>query len=310
MANSDSKQRFTAGFGAVKTRVMAAVEWWKASRPGRALSHYSRSRGGLLCGGIAYFAMFSMFAGLTIGYTVFMAVLGDNDKLRASVLDTLSKVLPGLIKTGDSAGIIDPESLILSTGMSVAGAIAALVLLFSAISCMSAIRGAVRIMFSLPRASGVAAKLKLRELAGFVGVALAVLLSAVAGIVVASANHWLLDPLGIAGASRIILPIAAILVSAAIDVGLFFLIVRLMAGVHAPRNKLMQGAILMAVAMAIVRFLGTGVVARAPGNNALLASFAVLVTLLIWINLFAKILLMSSAFAADPPEVETSVKKA
>ena len=40
-------------------------------------------------GGIAYAALFSVFAALTIAYTIFMAVLGNNDELRQTVLDAL-----------------------------------------------------------------------------------------------------------------------------------------------------------------------------------------------------------------------------
>ena len=45
----------------------------------------------MLTGGIAYAALFSVFAALTIGYTVFMAVLGGNDELRQTVLDTVER---------------------------------------------------------------------------------------------------------------------------------------------------------------------------------------------------------------------------
>lgn len=40
-------------------------------------------------------ALFSVFAGLTIGYTIFMAVLGDSDALRQQVLTAIGDSLPG-----------------------------------------------------------------------------------------------------------------------------------------------------------------------------------------------------------------------
>ena len=52
-----------------------------------------------------------IFAALTIGFTAFMAVLGDNERLRDEVLDAVDDALPGLIDTGD--GGLVPHRLLL-----------------------------------------------------------------------------------------------------------------------------------------------------------------------------------------------------
>ncbi len=52
--------------------MQALLAWWKTTRLARALARYGQVNGALLCGGIAYSAIFSVFAGLTIGFTVFM----------------------------------------------------------------------------------------------------------------------------------------------------------------------------------------------------------------------------------------------
>ncbi len=75
------------------------------TRPLRANTRFGRAGGGVLTGGIAYSALFSVFAGLTLGWTVFMAVLGGNADLRAAVLDAIDANLPGLVKTGNGSGI-------------------------------------------------------------------------------------------------------------------------------------------------------------------------------------------------------------
>ncbi|MDN6487418.1 MAG: YihY/virulence factor BrkB family protein [Ancrocorticia sp.] len=79
----------------------------------RSLSRYGAARGGLLSGGIAYSALFSIAAGLTIAWTVFMSVLGNNQELKDQVLDSIDSALPGIIDTGDgSGGIINPDALV------------------------------------------------------------------------------------------------------------------------------------------------------------------------------------------------------
>ena len=94
-----------AGAEAVADRrtAKAAFAWWQRTRPARANARFGARGGGVLTGGIAYAALFSVFAALTIGYTVFMAVLGGNDELRQKVLDSVNASLPGLVDTGDGA---------------------------------------------------------------------------------------------------------------------------------------------------------------------------------------------------------------
>ena len=83
--------------------------WWKHTRPGRASARFRARSGGVLSGGIAYAALFSVFAALTISYTAFIAILGDNDELRERVLDAVDTTYPHLLDTGDGQGALDPR---------------------------------------------------------------------------------------------------------------------------------------------------------------------------------------------------------
>lgn len=294
----------SSGSPSLVERVQALLTWWKTTRLARALTRYGQANGALLCGGIAYSAIFSLVAGLTIGYTVFMRVLGSNEQLRDSVITSIDAALPGVLQTvpGEStSGLIDPDTLVLSTGLSVVSIVSVVVLLVSAISCMGAIQVSVRSMFGLPAGGGSAVQVKLRQLGGFVVVGLSVLASAVVGIAVSSASTWALDLLGIDGGSRFLLPLLGVVVSFAVDVGVFCLIVRVLAGVHPARADLLLGAVVAAVGFGVIRFLGTSVVAGGASHNPLLTSFAAVVTVLIWINLSARILLTAAAISADLP---------
>ena len=55
---------------------------------------------------------------------------------------------------------------------------------------------------------------------------------------------------------------------------------------------------------AALRLLGTSVVAGSAESNAVLAGFTVLVSLLVWINLLAPVVLLAAAWTADPPMPE------
>lgn len=279
-------------------RAKALLAWWQQTRPARANARFGAAGGGLLSGGIAYAALFSVFAGLTIGYTIFMKVLGDNEALRQRVLDAIDETLPGLIDTGENDGLIDPADLVLSPALTVAGVVAVVVLVFSAISATAALRTGVRAMFG--RVTGDNAVLsKLRELGGFIGIALAVLVSAVLTTAATAASDWLMTLVGWPDLSG---TIAAAAVSFVVDAGMFMLIVWFLAGARPAWRDLLHGALIAAVGIGVVRLLGTSVVAGSATRNPVLASFAVVVTLLIWINLLARIMLLAAAWTANPPQ--------
>lgn len=299
-AAAASRQRLSPWTRVVR-RALALWGVWTHSRPGRAMARFGAAGGGVLTGGIAYSALFSVFAALALGYTIFMAVLGDNDALRRDVLVAVDANLPGLVDTGDGRGMINPDELVLSTGLSFAGLGAVAVLLFSASLSMAALRKAVRAVFDLTSTPQNVFVGKARELAGVAGVAVAILASAVLTLVVTSLSGAILGVLGLSEATRVVGRVLGVLVAFVVDAGMFVLVLKVLAGVHPPRRDLLGGAMIAGVGMGVVRILGTSVVAGSAGRNALLASFTVIVTLLVWINLLARIVLLAAAWTANPP---------
>ncbi|WP_029290495.1 YihY/virulence factor BrkB family protein [Cellulomonas sp. HZM] len=281
-------------------RVKALLAWWQQTRPARANARFGARGGGVLTGGIAYAALFAVFAGLTIGYTVFMAVLGNDEDLRDKVLDAVNDSLPGLIDTTGSGNGINPDSLELSANLTFAGIVAVVVLLLSALSATGALRTGVRAMFA-QEGGGSAVGTRLRQLGGLAGLAFAVLLSALLTTAVGSATQWVLQAVGWDDAGGFTLRAVGIVVAFVIDLATFVLIVRVLAGEHPPRRDLLQGAVIAAVGIGVVRFLGTSVVAGSIGKNPLLSGAVVVVTLLLWVNLISRIVLLAAAWVADPP---------
>jgi len=283
-------------------RVRALLAWWQATRPARANARFGARGGGVLTGGIAYAALFSVFAALTIGWTIFMAVLGGNEELRSQVLESIDSAVPGLVKTspGDE-GLVDPATLHLSAGLTAAGVVAFVVLLLSALAATAALRTGVRAMFSDEGGGGNLVLGKLRELGGLAGFALAVLASALLTTAVAGAVQWVLRELGWGGASTVAVGVAGALVAFVVDAAVFVLVVRVLADEHPPRRDLLRGAAIAAAGIGVVRILGTSVVAGSATKNPVLASFAVVVTLLVWVNLIARIVLLAAAWTANPP---------
>lgn len=298
---------YPGGAAGLVARAKALLAWWQQTRAARANARFGAAGGGVLTGGIAYATIFSLFAGLTIGYTVFMAVLGNNAELRSTVLTTIDANLPGLVKTSSrDDGIVDPDTLVLSTGVGIAGVVAVVVLVVSAISAMAALRTAVRAMFADTGPGGNVVASKLRELGGFAGIALAILLSAVLSIATTTAADWALGALGLEGstAASWVLRAVGVLVAFVVDAGTFWMVVVLLGGQRPAWRDLRQGMLVAAVGLGVVRVLGTSVVSGSARTNAVLASFAVIVTLLVWVNLIARVVLLAAAWTADPPAAQ------
>jgi membrane protein len=304
---------YPAGVAGIVARAKDLLSWWQHTRAARANARFGAAGGGVLTGGIAYATIFSVFAGVTIGYTVFMAVLGGNDALRQTVLETIDANLPGLVQTsGGDDGILDPDDLALSTGVGVAGLVALVVLVVSAITAMAALRTAVRAMFDPEAGGGNLVAGKLREIGGFAGIGGAILLSALLSIATTTAADWALHVLGLDGSTvgTIVLRAAGIAVAFVVDALTFWLIVVVLAGQAPAWRDLRQGMLVAAVGLGLVRVLGTSVVAGSAQRNAVLASFAVIVTLLIWVNLIARIVLLAAAWTADPPAADEAAAEA
>lgn len=290
-------------FRRVVARATAVEEWWKDSRAGRATYRYLYSRGALLCGGIAYSALFSLFAALTIGYTVFMQVLGGRRELMDAVFAWMNDLVPGLIAVDGKPGAIEPDDLLLDSGLSVTSVVAGVVLLFSAVSFMYHLRGAVRTMFGVSDVGQSPVLARVRAFLGFVLLAVLILVSATAAVAVTTLGNHVMAALGLSGGAAVLVSVAGVLVSLLVDAVVVVLVVVLLAGVDVRRRDLVVGSLTAATAFGGLRYLGSSFVAGSASRNALLASFAVLVTLLLLVNFMARILLAVCAWMADPPRV-------
>ncbi|MDR7382087.1 YihY/virulence factor BrkB family protein [Promicromonospora iranensis] len=279
-------------------RGKAVWAWWEATRAGRALARYNAANGSVLCGGMAYAALFSVFAALTIGYTAFVRVLGANTELRDAVLAQIETWVPGLVDTG-AGGVLSPSDLELSTAVSWTSIVATLVLLWSATRFMSALRTSVRAMFGRTDDAVNPVIARLRALLGFALLGVGVLVTAVASVAVSAAVPWLLELVSLdEGVSWAVRGVGLVL-TVLFDTILVAAVIRFVGGVRPARRDLLTGSLGVGVLAGGLRFLGAEVIGGIATRNALLASFAVVVTLLLLVNLLARVLLLACAWMAE-----------
>ncbi|MGO1582358.1 MAG: YihY/virulence factor BrkB family protein [Actinomycetaceae bacterium] len=285
----------------IKDRALAAWEWFQQSRLWRANKRYGTARGAMLAGGIAYSALFSIFAALAIGWTIFSSLMGGNDELRTTVIDAVNDAMPGIIDDGSNGGLVSPDQLVVSTALNPASIIAFAVLLWTASSVMNNLRLAIQAMFGInaPPENFILGRLA-RPITGFVVLALAVLTTAIASIMVNTIGSTVLEAIGIEGQTgQWLLRIGTLVASFVIDALVFVMLISFTASVKPPRKDVLVGAAIGAVGSGVLRSLGTTAVGAV--DNPLLAGFAAIATLLLWVNLLARLMLYVSAFIANPP---------
>jgi membrane protein len=276
-------------------RIGDTVQGWK---PVRVFRRYGDRRGALLAAGLSFQAVFAVFAAIWVAFSVAGLALTANPALRNALFDLIGTAVPGLIDRGPGNGAIDEHALLSTPALSWTGAIALVGTLFTAVGWLGSARGAVRDLAGLAAPVTNFVLLKLKDLGLALGFGAALIVSAALSVFSTAAMDATLDVLHVERHS-----LAAILTARVIGLVLMFALdacllaafYRVLAGVPIPRGPLWQGALLGALALGVLKVLGTSLLGGAT-KNPLLASFAVIIGLLIWFNLICQVILIAASW--------------
>jgi membrane protein len=285
---------------ALKHRLEAVIAWVQRRKVVRVFVRYGRDRGPILASGMAYQALFAVFAALWVAFSAVGFVASGDLGLRAAVLDFLADLVPGLVDDGSGNGAIDPDAFTEGLAFSISGLVAFGGLLFTALGWLDSARGSVRTLFDLPPVSTNAVVQKLVDLG--LGIAFGVLLLIAAGLSVVGSTAtegalaWLrIDEGSVVGLvlSRTVTLVVAVLVYAVALAGIY----RVLARVKVPARILRHGVLLGAIGLAALTVAG-GVLLGGAQNNPLIASFAVVAGLLIYYNFVSQVILIAATWMA------------
>lgn len=260
------------------------------SRPVRALTHYGQAKGPVFAQGMTLSAFLSLFAALFIGFAIFALVLGGNDALRDRVIDAVAGSVPGLLGTGPNGegGLIDADSLLESSVLGWGTAIASVGILITAIGWIGTSREGFRAVFGLPDVRTLPVLLKVGDLGVAIGIGVLVLASA-ALLVITSA---IADALGIGGVGQVL----GILAQLALDAAVVALLYRFAGRLRLPAKQLLGASLACAVAFFVLKQFAA--LLLSGGSNPLVAGFAAVLGILIWLGLVNQILLVALAWVA------------
>lgn len=273
------------------------VDWAKRTRPWDAWQRYGHANGDLLAAGIGYYAFFSVFPAVALGFTIFGFVLRGHPDLLYAIADSLNEILPGMVQTPDQPdGIITlstPEALTLT----VTGIVSLITLIWAGLGWVGALRTGMRGIFGLEASPGNIVTTKARDLGVFASMGVAVLASALLSSLLGAVSDQVAAWVGLPGGGLLV-SILGLALAVAIDTAIMVVLLRILSGVPLPWVNVRDGALLGALLLTVIKYFG-GVLIAFATRNPLLSAVAVSVGLLFWLNLIARVVLLSASWAAN-----------
>jgi membrane protein len=277
--------------------VKSAVARFEASRPGRAWKRYADARGNILAAGVGYFAFFSIFPATALAFTVFGFVLRGHSDLLRTIIGHLGAYLPGLVRDAQHhEGLISTQPP-QAVALTITGVVAFVVLVLAGLGWLRATREGIRAVFGARGSGGSLVTNTVRDLGVLFTLGLGIAVFAVLTSVVGVAADWIAQGIGMSGEGWVVM-FAGFVVSVLADTGLMIVLLRVVSGVRESWRDLFQGALVGGVGLSLLKISAAALLPRLTANP-FFASFAVVVGLLIWLNLIARLILISAAWAAN-----------
>lgn len=281
------------------------IAWALQRKPVRAFFLYVEHRGLVLADSITYRTLFSVFAGVLLGFSVAALWLSGNPAAWNALIAAVNSAIPGLIGP-KGEGVIDASLIEAPTGLTVAGAISLIGLVGAAIGAIGSLRAALRALADDVHDDVFWVWVLLRNFVLAVGIggalaasaAVTFLATAGIGIVTGWLGIGADDPL-----ARLVTQAVSVVVVFALDATAIAVLFLALSGVRPSARALWTGSLYGAAGLIVLQQLSSLFV-RGASNNPLLASFGSLIALLLWLNLSAQVILLASAYIITSVEEE------
>ncbi len=257
----------------------------------RAYQHYAMVKGNRLAAAVTYFGFLSLFPLLALAFAAFGIALENNPDLEEQVFDAISDALPGFVG-GD--GPINPETL--QSAATTAGIIGAIALLFTGTGLVDAIREALHVVWNRGDVKVNFVLRKVLDVLFLVVVGIIILASVGVSSAATSFANVLLGALGIEGSSiaRVLLSALTIAVALLLNTLVILVLFLRLSGASPPLRDAVKGAFFGAIGVELVKLLATSLLGSA--SNPVYATIAVVVGLLLWISVVARLLILAASW--------------
>ena len=257
----------------------------------RALLRYASRKGAMLADSITYRALFSVFAAILLFFSATTVWLSGSPEAMRAVSAALDSFLPGL------TDIVDPDDARVPVGFTIVGIFSLVGLVGAALSSIGSMRNAFR-MLGDERTDGTFFLMALlRNLLAGLAFGGLLLVAALASLLTSSGIALLSDWTGLDERSivfEVSVRIIGIFLTLFINTLAILVAFRLLSGIRPPARALWTGSLAGGVGLLALQEF-SGLFVRGAASNPLLASFAALIALLLWINLSAQVILIAAS---------------
>jgi membrane protein len=272
--------------------VSRATAWALARRPVRALLVYSGARGPMLADSVTYRTLFALFAGVLLGFSIAALWLSGNRDAWNALVEGVDAAIPGLLD------LVDLDDIQAPAGLSIAGVVSAIGLLGAAIGAVGSLRSALRTIAGITTDDLLIVWVLLRNLLLALGIGAGLAAAAVATFLATAGltllTGWLGIPEDVPALGFIAWLVSALIVFV-LDTVVVAVCVAFLSGVRARARTLWTGAMVGGLGLTVLQQL-SGLFVGGATSNPLLASFASLIALLLWLNLSSQVILFAAAY--------------
>ncbi len=265
-------------------------------------AHYSARDGNAQAGAVTFFGFLSFFPVLALAFFAIGWISEVYPAARGDLVDLLEQLLPGVVGNGEgqiSLATFEERAAAL-------GWIGLVGVVYSGLGWVSGMRRALQVMFVLPREGQPGLLLaKAGDLATLVVLGAVLLLSVSLSGAVAWFSELILGRLGLADswlAAALLWLLGHGLAIGATTI-LFIAMFRMLARPHVASRALWQGAVTGAVGFEVLKGAANFLIGLTKEQPAFQA-FGVALILVVWINYFSRLVMLSASWAYAAPVAE------
>ncbi|NUU23803.1 MAG: YihY/virulence factor BrkB family protein [Streptomycetaceae bacterium] len=265
----------------------------------RAYERYTERDGNFAAAAVTFYGFFSLFPLIALAAAVVAAALspGRVQELQDKIADNI----PGIADKINLSSLADNAGAV--------GVIGGVVLLFSGLGWVEALRPAIRKMWFADEAKPEGVKgtvaTKAKDVGVLIGLGLAMLLSVGASAFATSVIGRISDSIGLQDqpVGRVLLQIAAFAVAVFASLVLFLYLLVAMPRLEMPRRTALVGALIGAIGFEVLKVLVSSYISSVA-SKSMYGAFGVPIALLLWIYLATRLLLLCAAWTATDKRAE------
>ncbi|UGQ14517.1 YihY/virulence factor BrkB family protein [Yinghuangia sp. ASG 101] len=264
-----------------------------------AYERYSDRDGNFSAAAVTFYGFFSLFPLIALAAAVVAAALSPGRV--QDLQDKIADEIPGIADKINLSGLVDNAGAV--------GLVGGVVLLFSGLGWVEAVRKAIRKMWFPDEAQpeGVTATLtaKAKDIGILAGLGLAMALSVGASTFATSVIGRISETIGLHDnpAGRILLQIAAFAVAVLASLVLFVYLLVGIPTLTMPRRTALSGALIGAIGFEILKLIVATYISGVAGKS-MYGAFGVPIALLLWIYFVTRLLLFCAAWTATDKRAE------